>query len=103
MRRRQFAVHLEIRNQRQPVVDGPFAETKEIIVGFNLIDAEDMDGAVRVEATFPWARTGCVGIRPVQDIASIRSKSGRPDGAANATYNAERILSASRRSEMLAR
>ena len=68
------AKSVRIRNQRQSVVDGPFAETKEVIAGFNLIEADDMDEAVRIGSTFPWARTGCVEIRPVQDIASIRNQ-----------------------------
>ena len=39
---------------------GTFAETKEILGGFNLIEAADMVEAVRIAADFPWAQTGCV-------------------------------------------
>jgi hypothetical protein len=67
---------VRIREGRQTILDGPFAEAKEVIAGFNLIEAEDMDEAVRIGATFPWARTGRVEIRAVQDIASIRTQVG---------------------------
>ena len=46
--------------------DGPFTEAKEMLGGFNLIEARDMDEAIRIAAEFPWARTGCVEIRPVK-------------------------------------
>lgn len=70
------AKSVRVRNGKQVIHDGPFAETKEIIAGFNLIEAEDMDEAVRIGATFPWTRTGCVEIRPVQDFALIRKQVG---------------------------
>ena len=63
---------LRTRNGRTSVVDGPFAETKEILGGFNVIEAKDMDEAVRIAAQFPWAETGCVEIRPLRDIADVR-------------------------------
>jgi hypothetical protein len=58
------------------VVDGPFAETKEILGGFNLIEAADMDEAVRIAAEFPWATTGCVEVRQVHDIDAERRRVG---------------------------
>ena len=70
------AKSVRVRNGKQTIHDGPFAETKEVIAGFNLIEAEDMDEAVRSGATFPWTRTGCVEIRPVQDFALIRQEVG---------------------------
>jgi hypothetical protein len=70
------AKSVRVRNGKQTIHDGPFAETKEMIAGFNLIEAEDMDEAVRIGATFPWTRTGCVEIRPVQDFALIRQQVG---------------------------
>ena len=48
------AKSVRIRNGRQMTSDGPFAETKEVLGGFNLIEAEDMDEAVRMAAEFPW-------------------------------------------------
>ena len=70
------AKSVRVRNGKQTIHDGPFAETKEIIAGFNLIEAEDMEEAVRIGATFPWTRTGCVEIRPVQDFTLIRKQVG---------------------------
>jgi hypothetical protein len=65
---------VRIRNGRQVTIDGPFAETKEILGGFNLIEAESMEEAVRMAAEFPWARTGCVEVRPVRDIGAVRAR-----------------------------
>src|SRR5688500_7280017 len=59
------AKSVRVRNGRRVVTDGPFAETKELLAGFNLIDAEDMDEALRIAAEFPWAETGCIEVRPV--------------------------------------
>ena len=67
---------VRVRNGRTSVVDGPFAETKEILGGFNLIVAADMDEAVRIAADFPWAGTGCIEIRPVRDMAEVRLRVG---------------------------
>ena len=64
------------RNGRVSVVDGPFAETKEMLGGFNLIEAESLEEAVRIASEFPWARTGCVEVRPVRDIGEARRRVG---------------------------
>lgn len=69
---------VRIRGGRTSVVDGPFAETKEILGGFNLIEAADMDEAVRIAATFPWATTGCIEVRPVRDVGAVRRRVGLP-------------------------
>jgi hypothetical protein len=71
---------VRIRQGRVHATDGPYTEAKEMLGGFNLIEAEDMDEAVRIAAGFPWARTGCVEIRPVRDIASVRQRVGAPAG-----------------------
>lgn len=63
---------VRIRNGKMTARDGPFAEAKEVLGGFNLIEAEDMDEAVRIASEFPWARTGCVEVRPVKDIEAVR-------------------------------
>ena len=62
------------RNGRQSVMDGPFTETKELLAGFNLIEAEDMDEAVRIAAEFPWTETGCVEVREVLDVGEVRER-----------------------------
>jgi hypothetical protein len=76
------AKSVRIRNGRQTTLDGPFAETKEVIAGFNIIEAESMDEAVRIASEFPWARTGCIEVRPIRDIAAVRERVGAgADGA----------------------
>jgi hypothetical protein len=58
--------------------DGPFAETKEVLGGFYLIDAPDLDAAIALAAQIPAARTGSVELRPVMEIGAIlEERSGR--------------------------
>jgi hypothetical protein len=68
------AKSVRIRNGRQTTLDGPFAETKEVLGGFNLIEAENIDEAVRIAAEFPWAQTGCIEVRAVRDIETVRQR-----------------------------
>jgi hypothetical protein len=70
------AKSLRSRKNRLTVVDGPFAESKEVLAGFNLIEAESMDEAVQIASGFPWAATGCVEVRAVRDIAAVRERVG---------------------------
>ena len=67
---------VRVREGRTSVVDGPFAETKEYLGGFNLIEAADMDEAVLIASSFPWARTGAIEIRPVRDMKLVRQRVG---------------------------
>jgi hypothetical protein len=75
---------VRIRKGRQAVVDGPFAETKEVLGGFNIIEAADMDEAVRIAAEFPWAKTGSVEVRPIRDIDAVRRRVGAASVMASA-------------------
>jgi hypothetical protein len=75
------AKSVRMRNGRLSATDGPFADVKEVLGGFNLIEATDMDEAVRIAAQFPWARTGCVEVRPVQDIEAVRRRVNRSDAS----------------------
>ena len=70
------AKSVRIRGGKLSVVDRPFAETKEMLGGFNLIEAADMDEAVRIAAEFPWTATGCVEIRPIRDMGAVRRRVG---------------------------
>jgi hypothetical protein len=70
------AKSVRVRRDRRTIVDGPFAETKELLAGFNLIEAEDMEEAVRIAESFPWVRTGCVEVRPIVDIGAVRERVG---------------------------
>lgn len=70
------AKSVRIRNGRQAVHDGPFTETKELLGGFNLIEAADIDEAVRIAASFPWVNVGCIEVRPVHDMDEERRRVG---------------------------
>ena len=78
------AKSVRIRAGRTSVVDGPFAETKEILGGFNLIEADSMEEAVRIAAEFPWAKVGCIEVRPVRNIAKVRERVGANAAPASA-------------------
>jgi hypothetical protein len=68
------AKSLRSRGGRLTVTDGPFAEAKEVLGGFNIIEAENMDEAIRIASSFPWSRIGCVEVRPVRDIGAVRNR-----------------------------
>lgn len=63
------ATTVRVRNGRVTTTDGPFAETKEQLAGFYLIDASDLDDAIRVASKIPAARVGSVEVRPVRQLA----------------------------------
>ncbi|MGC1547742.1 MAG: YciI family protein [Rhodanobacter sp.] len=69
---------IRVRNERMTVLDGPFAETKEYLGGFNVIEADSLDEAVRIAAEFPWAHTGSIEVRPVRDVNAVRRRVGAP-------------------------
>jgi hypothetical protein len=64
----QTAMTLRVRNGKLSVVDGPFAETKEQLAGFYLIDARDLNEALQVAAKIPPARVGSIEVRPVRAL-----------------------------------
>ena len=66
------AVTVRVRNKRISSSDGPFAETKEHLAGFILIQAADMDEATRVASGIPMAKYGSIEVRPVYDIEDTR-------------------------------
>ena len=59
------ATTVRVRNGRLSVSDGPFAETKEQLAGFYLIEARDLNDAIQVAAKIPSARIGAVEVRPI--------------------------------------
>ena len=61
------AATVRVRDGKVAVTDGPFAETKEQIGGFFLIEAADLDEAVRIAARWPSARLGTIEVRPLED------------------------------------
>ena len=59
-----------VRNGRLALTDGPFAETKEQLAGFYLIDVENLDHAVELAARIPPARIGSIEVRPVRELSA---------------------------------
>ena len=72
----ESATTVRVRNGRVSVTDGPFAETKEQLGGFFLIEARDLNEAIHVASGIPSARVGTVEVRPVQELGRLEAKGG---------------------------
>ena len=66
-----MASTVRVRDRKRVVMDGPFAETKEQLGGYFLIDARDLDEAIQIAAQVPAGRWGTVEIRPVIEIEGL--------------------------------
>jgi hypothetical protein len=66
-----MATSVRVRDGKSMVTDGPFAETREVLGGFYLIDAKDLDEAIGIAARHPGARIGTVEVRPVMELAGL--------------------------------
>ena len=64
----ETATSVRVRNGKVSITDGPFAETKEQLAGFYLIDATDLDQAIQVASKIPPAREGSIEVRPVREL-----------------------------------
>lgn len=64
----QTATTVRVRNGKMSTFDGPFAETKEVLGGFNLINARDLNEALQIASKIPLARWGSIEIRPVLEL-----------------------------------
>jgi hypothetical protein len=77
------ATSVRVRNGKRMVTDGPFAETREQLGGFFLIEAGDLNDAIAIAARIPAARKGTVEIRPVVEIPGLpetaHPKSSHPE------------------------
>jgi hypothetical protein len=65
------ATSVRVREGKSLVTDGPFAETREQLGGFYLVNAQDLDEAIAIATRIPGARVGTVEIRPVLEIAGL--------------------------------
>ena len=65
------ATSVRVREGKRLVTDGPFAETREQLGGYFLIDATDLDEAITIAARIPMARRGTVEVRPVMEIPGL--------------------------------
>jgi hypothetical protein len=70
----ETAKTVRVRKRETLVTDGPFAETKEQLLGFILIDASDLDDAIQVAAKIPLASTGSIEVRPVLDLEPLHMR-----------------------------
>jgi hypothetical protein len=66
----ETATTVRVRNGRISVTDGPFAETKEQLAGFYLIDAGDLNDAIRIASGIPAVRVGSIEVRPVRQLSA---------------------------------
>jgi hypothetical protein len=66
----QSATTIRVRHGKMTITDGPFAETREQVGGFYLIEATDLNDAIRVASKMPPARLGSIEIRPLREFDS---------------------------------
>ncbi|MGH8354582.1 MAG: YciI family protein [Pseudomonas sp.] len=64
----ESATTLRLQNGKLSITDGPFAETKEQLGGFYLIEAKDLNEAIQVAAKIPPGRLGCIEVRPLKTL-----------------------------------
>jgi len=67
----KMATSVRVREGKQLVTDGPFAETREQFGGYFLVEARDLDQAIAIAARIPMARRGTVEVRPVIEIPGL--------------------------------
>ncbi len=64
----ETATTVRVRNGKVSITDGPFTETKEMLAGFYLIEARDLNDAIRVASKIPPAREGSIELRPIREL-----------------------------------
>ncbi|MEO7652368.1 MAG: YciI family protein [Bryobacteraceae bacterium] len=67
------ATSVRVRDEKRLVTDGPFAETREQLGGYYLVEAKDLDEALGIAARIPAARLGTIEIRPVIELSGLPS------------------------------
>lgn len=70
LQRLNTAKTVRVRNGNVSIVDGPFAETKEALVGFYLVEASGMEEAIEIALKIPPAQVGCIEVRPVRELVN---------------------------------
>jgi hypothetical protein len=76
------ATTVRVRNGQTVTTDGPFAETKEALGGFYMVDATDLDDAIQLAAKIPGAKHGSIEIRPIFEFGAGEGSSSEAVGAA---------------------
>ena len=78
------ATTIRVRGEKRMVTDGPFAETREQLGGFFMVEAKDLDEAIDIASKIPAGRWGAVEIRPVVEVAGVPVSPGAgTEGAAS--------------------
>lgn len=72
----ETATTLRVRSGKMTASDGPFTETKEHLGGFIVIEARDLNEAIRLASKIPPARLGCIEVRPIQELEPRRDGGG---------------------------
>ncbi len=76
-----MATTVRVRDGQTLTTDGPFAETKEVLGGFYIVEAADLDEAITYAAMIPGARNGAVEIRPIVDFSAMPGAMADASGA----------------------
>jgi hypothetical protein len=80
----QTATTVRVRNGKISTTDGPFAETKEQLGGFYLVEAKDLNDALKVASRIPSARFGSIEVRPIMDFSEQEAARAEAQAAARA-------------------
>jgi hypothetical protein len=72
------ATSVRVRNGKRLVTDGPFAETRQQLGGYYVIEAKDLDEAIEIAERIPPAKFGTIEIRPVLEITGLPESEARP-------------------------
>ncbi len=83
LQRTNTAKTVRVRNGKVSIIDGPFAETKEQLAGFYLIDAKGFDEAIQIAAKIPPAQVGCIEVRPVRELVNTNGERRQVRSKAN--------------------
>jgi hypothetical protein len=65
------ATSVRVRNGKRQVMDGPFAETREQLGGFYLVEADNLDEAISIAGRIPGAKKGTIEVRPIQSLEGL--------------------------------
>lgn len=72
----EAATTVRVRNQQISITDGPFAETREQLAGFYLLEARDLNEAIQLAGKIPPARYGSIEVRPVRELRQTNNEAG---------------------------
>jgi len=67
-----MATSVRMRDGRRQVTDGPFAETREQLAGYLMVEAKDLDEAIAIAAQHPVARMGTIEVRPLREVPGLQ-------------------------------